>query len=300
MTTAPSATHHDNAAPAQAGPGPADALPAEAKERLKNAGLAGDALDQFLRDLEDDPDDGVSASLGLAAAASEPSAEAARPDGEEKKIEKESNQAQLLSDDQITSIYGDLVASKAKEAGIDINAWRTAFDAGQDTSAYRQAMATAMGLPVELVAQYEAGGRPAKDDAPNQSRQLEDAEKQSLIDFAGGAQAFDALNNWVQRSIPDDPSVHGFNAAVASGNSEAAKAWLAAIALLHRQDVGYEPQLIQGGDAYGEASDTYQDYEELIADKGAIDQRTGRPRYEVDPNWRKYVDKKTRRSSALM
>jgi hypothetical protein len=64
--------------------------------------------------------------------------------------------------------------------------------------------------------------------------------------------------------------------------------------------MGYEPELIQSGDTYGEAGDVYSDYDQLIEDKNAVDPRTGRPRYDVDPNWKRYVDNKARRSTALV
>ncbi|MBM5817100.1 MAG: hypothetical protein FJ083_11155 [Cyanobacteria bacterium K_Offshore_surface_m2_239] len=277
---------------------PAD-IPVEAQQKLSDLGLQGDALSQFLADLEDEPDDDLSAALGLKPA--QPVEANPRAAEEESKAEgppPTPTPAQPLTEEEITATYGELVAGKAKEAGIDLNAWRAAFEAGADTATFRQSMANALGLPVEVVAQYEAGSR--RPEAPGQPQPLGEAEEKALIEFAGGRPAFDQLSSWVAATIPDNPAVTGFNAAVVGGNGEAAKAYLLAIHLLHQQDAGHEPQLIHAGDTYGEASDVYQNYDQLIADKTAVDQRTGRPRYEVDPKWRKYVENKTRRSNALM
>lgn len=285
--------------PASQAPEPTavEALDLPAQNLLRGTGASDAVIDRFLRDLEEDPDPTIDGLLGRQP--QEPSPPAAeQPEPTKAPEAKPPEQAAPPTREQQVATYGETVVAKAEEAGIDLIKWAEDYVAERDTSEQRQAMATALGLPVEIIAQYEAGGRPAQK-APEPAA-FGEADAKALQQWVGGESQFAALDQWVSTNLdPADPAVAGFNAAVEANNADAARAWLSTLQVLYRYEAGFEPELIQGGAAAAPEADVYLDYKDLQADLAAVDQRSGKRRYDVDPKFRKYVEQKTARSSAL-
>lgn len=206
---------------------------------------------------------------------------------------------QAFSRDEAVGYYGENVVAAAEREGINLAAWDAAVQRGEDTSAMREKLANAMGIPAQLIEQYEASTR---QQAPQQEQQqaplLAPEEEAAIKNEVGGEQQFQQLSQWALKNLSPQ-ELQDYNNAINTGNASAARAavrWLATKA----QTADSEPQLIMAnGTNSNPAMDVFETEEEAIEAKAVLT-KGGKPRYLVDSKYRRYIDAKFARSNIFM
>lgn len=203
---------------------------------------------------------------------------------------------QPLDREQAVGAYGEAVVAAAEKQGIDLARWDAAVRRGEDTSEQRTKLATELGLPAALIEQYEAGFRPAAEQAPA-SAGLSEADAAAIKAEVGGDQQFAALSQWALSNL-SQAELADYNTAV-NTNAAAARAavrWLQARAA----SADREPDLVlaSGGNA-NPALDVFETEEEAMAAK-TVTTKTGKQRYLVDEKYRRYIDAKFARSPIFL
>ena len=87
----------------------------------------------------------------------------------------------------------------------------------------------------------------------------------------------------------------GYNAAVNTGNKDIANFAISQMKSRYDAANNSEPSLISGGT--NKSADIFTSDAQATAARGAIDQKTGRSKYDVDPAYRAWFDKTLARSS---
>ena len=191
-------------------------------------------------------------------------------------------------------LYGDTVSTAIAAAEINPLEMAQKAQAGEDVSTYVDALVEKGGLPRELVQTYLNGVRPAAAaPQPATAGQLSEVDVAEIKAAVGGDQEFARISQWaVSNLAPQD--LADYNAAVDSGNKEAARFALKAIKSMAGTGTPREPQLIGGGTAA--RADTFETSQQAI---DALNKRgeSGRRLYESDPNYRSWYDKTMARSN---
>jgi hypothetical protein len=191
-------------------------------------------------------------------------------------------------------LYGDAVSSAIEAAAINPLEMAQKVQAGQDVSAYVDALVEKGGLPRDLVQAYLDGVRPAAAaPAPAAAGQLSDADVAEIKAAVGGDQEFARISQWAVSNL-DPQDLADYNAAVDSGNKEAARFALKAIRSMAQGGTAGEPQLIGGGTAA--RADVFVTSQQAV---DALNKRSesGKLLYEVDPKYRAWYEKTMARSN---
>jgi len=204
----------------------------------------------------------------------------------------EAIEAQPLTRDEAVSAYGETVVAAAEQEGIDLAQWDAAVQRGEDTSAMREKLAGALGLPAALIERYEAAYRPAE--AQPATAGLSDEDAAAIRAEVGGDAKFAELSQWAAANLTP-AELADYNDAVDTGNPAAARAavrWLQGKAATADR----EPALVlaSGGNA-NPALDVFETEDEAMEAKQALT-KNGKQRYLVDEKYRRYIDAKFARS----
>jgi len=200
-----------------------------------------------------------------------------------------------MTRDESVEVWGESVVAAAEQEGISLQAWCDDLYAGKDTSAMRDKLAGALGLPVSLIERYEAGSLAAASKAaaaPTAS--LSDEDAAAIRTMVGGDAKFAELSQWGAANL-SEAELSDYNEAVNTGNPAAARAavrWLQGRAA----SADTEPALVMasGGNA-NPALDVFETEEEAMEAKQALT-KGGKQRYLVDEKYRRYIDAKFARS----
>ena len=190
-------------------------------------------------------------------------------------------------------LYGDTVSSAIEAAAINPLEMAEKVYAGQDVSSYVDALVEKGGLPRDLVQTYLEGVRPAAVAPAPAAGQLSEADVAEIKAAVGGDQEFARISQWAVGNLgPQD--LADYNAAVDSGNKEAARFALRAIKSMAQGVTASEPQLIGGVTAA--RSDVFDSSQQAI---DALNKRNegGKRLYEVDPKYRAWYEKTMARSN---
>lgn len=208
----------------------------------------------------------------------------------------EPEQVAPLSREDAVGQYGETVVAAAERESIDLALWDAAVQKGEDTSAMREKLAGALGLPAHLIARYEVAFRPAAADtaAPG----LSDEDAAAVRSLVGGDQQFAKLSQWAAANL-SETELASYNDAVNTGSRAAAEMavrWLQSKAA----SADKEPALVlaNGGNA-NPAMDVFESEEEALEAKAALT-KGGKQRYLVDEKYRRYIDAKFARSPIFM
>jgi hypothetical protein len=190
-------------------------------------------------------------------------------------------------------LYGDTVSTAIEAAQINPLEMAQKVYAGEDVSPYVDALVEKGGLPRELVQTYLDGVRPAPAAQPAPAGQLSDVDVAEIKAAVGGDQEFARISQWAVSNLSSQ-DLADYNAAVDSGNKEAARFALKAMKSMAQGGAAREPELIGGGAAA--RSDVFESSQQAI---DALNKRNegGKRLYEVDPKYRAWYDKTMARSN---
>ena len=262
-----------------------------------------DALDQFLQDLDGQPQDWQpQADAGLpekfrgksAAEIAAAYVELERKLGERPQPEQ-AEQQQAPPPESYTpelgrQIYGETVALAIEAAGINPLAMAQSLAEGKDVSADVDALVERGGLPRNVVETYLAGVAPPQQ-PPAGAGALTDADVAALKASIGGEQEFTRIGQWAKNNL-SPAELAGYNAVIDGGNRDAAAWAIRALAKLSSQRA--EPTLLTGDRSAGDPPfETYQD----IAHAMNATDSAGRNRYQSDAKYRAAIDARVARSS---
>ena len=190
-------------------------------------------------------------------------------------------------------LYGDTVSSAIEAAAINPLEMAEKVYAGQDVSSYVDALVEKGGLPRDLVQTYLDGVRPAAVAPAPAAGQLSEADVAEIKAAVGGDQEFARISQWAVGNLGHQ-DLADYNAAVDSGNKEAARFALRAMKSMAQGGTASEPQLIGGGTAA--RSDVFESGQQAI---DALNKRneSGKRLYEADPKYRSWYEKTMARSN---
>jgi hypothetical protein len=202
-----------------------------------------------------------------------------------------------LSREDAVGHYGETVVAAAEREGIDLALWDAAVQKGEDTSAMRDKLAGALGLPAQLIERYEAAFRPAAA-ADTTAPGLSDEDAAAVRSLVGGDQQFAKLSQWAATNL-SEAELASYNDAVNTGSRAAAEMavrWLQNKAA----SADKEPDLVlaSGGNATP-ALDVFENEEEALEAKAVLT-KGGKQRYLVDEKYRRYIDAKFARSPIFL
>jgi hypothetical protein len=202
-----------------------------------------------------------------------------------------------LSREDAVGHYGETVVAAAEKEGIDLALWDAAVQKGEDTSAMREKLAGALGLPAQLIERYEAAFRPAAA-ADAAASGLSEDDAAAVRAVVGGDQQFAQLTQWAATNL-SEAELASYNDAVNTGSRAAAEMavrWLQNKAATADK----EPDLVlaSGGNA-SPAMDVFESEEEAMEAKAALT-KGGKQRYLVDEKYRRYIDAKFARSPIFL
>ena len=204
-----------------------------------------------------------------------------------------------LAPDQYTPelgkrLYGDTVSTAIEAAQINPLEMDQKAYAGEDVSPYVDALVEKGGLPRELVQTYLDGIKPQQAPATGgQPAVISEADVAELKAAVDGDQEFARISQWAVSNLsPQD--LADYNAAVDSGNKEAARFALKAMKAMSGSGTAREPELIGGGAPA--RSDVFDSSQQAI---DALNKRneSGKRLYEVDPKYRAWYEKTMARSN---
>ena len=193
-------------------------------------------------------------------------------------------------------LYGDTVATAIEAAEINPLEMAQKVEAGEDVSAYVDALVEKGGLPREVVQTYLDGVKPQQAAATNsQAAALSDADVTELKATVGGEEQFQQLSQWAIANF-DQQELADYNAAV-NGSKAAARfalRQLQARASATSGEGAKEPQLIGGGTpAKTDAFETQQQAIEAMRKTNS----QGKRLYNSDPKYRSWYEKTLARSN---
>jgi hypothetical protein len=201
-------------------------------------------------------------------------------------------EVKALTREEAVAGYGETVVAAAEQEGVDLAQWDAAVQRGEDTSAMRQKLAGALGLPEALIERYESAYRPAE--AQPATAGLSDEDAAAIRVEVGGDAKFVELSQWALANL-SEAELADYNEAVNTGNPAAARAavrWLQSKAATADK----EPALVMAsGGTANPALDVFETEAEAAEAKEALT-KGGKKRYLVDEKYRRYIDAKFARS----
>jgi len=222
--------------------------------------------------------------LGQRAEKAEPPAEAATP-----------AEIEAYTPERGVEVYGEALAARFQEAEVNPFEMAAKFEAGEDVTAYVNALADKGGLPRALIETYLAGvkpGTPLADQPPgnlNENPEVVAALRQSV----GGDAAFDKLSQWAATNLTAEEKA-GYQQALETGNLLAAQ-WALQAFQARAGARRPEPEFLGGGAQTGEPADVYESRSDWRKERYAKDDN-GNEIYGRDESYQKRVDAKHQRS----
>jgi hypothetical protein len=201
-------------------------------------------------------------------------------------------EVKTLTREEAVAGYGETVVAAAEQEGIDLVQWDAAVQRGEDTSAMRQKLAGALGLPEALIERYESAYRPAE--AQPATAGLSDEDAAAIRVEVGGDAKFAEISQWALANL-SEAELSDYNEAVNTGNPAAARA---AVRWLQGKfaTADKEPALVMAsGGTANPALDVFETEEEAMEAKQVLT-KGGKQRYLVDEKYRRYIDAKFARS----
>ena len=191
-------------------------------------------------------------------------------------------------------VYGEALAARFQEAEVNPFEMAAKFEAGEDVTAYVDALAEKGGLPRALIETYLAGVKPAEAAAPaagslNDQPEVVAALRQSV----GGDAAFDKLSRWAAANLePEEKSA--YQQALDTGNLLAVQFALQAFQA-RAGTAPKEPEYLGGGAQTSEPADVYETQADWRKDRYATDSN-GNERYLKDESYQRRLDAKFART----
>lgn len=193
-------------------------------------------------------------------------------------------------------LYGDTVATAIEAAEINPLEMAQKVQAGEDVSAYVDALVEKGGLPREVVQTYLDGVKPQQPPAAAaQAAALSDADVAELKAVVGGEEQFQQLSQWAMANF-DKEELADYNAAVNSSKAAArfALKQLQARASATSSEGLKEPQLIGGGTPV--KTDVFETQQQAIEAMRKTNSQ-GKRLYNSDPKYRAWYEKTLARSN---
>ena len=115
------------------------------------------------------------------------------------------------------------------------------------------------------------------------------AEEESLMAVAGGKEAYSAMAEWASEEL-SETQLEAYNKAIESGSNEQAQLAVDWLKSKHSEANGVNPSLMQGK-TQGPSSLPFESRAQVLAAMAERD-ATGKKKYEVDPAYRKEVERR--------
>jgi hypothetical protein len=191
-------------------------------------------------------------------------------------------------------VYGEALAARFQEAEVNPFEMAAKFEAGEDVTAYVDALAEKGGLPRALIETYLAGVKPADAAAPatgslNDQPEVVAALRQSV----GGDAAFDKLSQWAAANLAPEEKI-AYQRALDTGNPLAVQFALQAFQA-RAGTAPREPEYLGGGAQTSEPADVYETQADWRKDRYAKDDN-GNERYLKDESYQRRLDAKFART----
>lgn len=196
----------------------------------------------------------------------------------------DSPQLQSYTAEQATQIYGDDIVNSVNEAGLNMAELMWKADQGADISEHYDALASAVGVPRQVVENYvskaQAGG--------TESGSISDADEAQILNEVGGQEAFQQLSGWAKENL-EPAELSEYNSVVDSGNKQAIRWALKAMQARSTSAAPSEPKLIRGQAPATEVR-KFNSQAEVLEAMNKRDSR-GRKLVEVDTEYqRKFAE----------
>ena len=193
-------------------------------------------------------------------------------------------QPQSYTAEQATQIYGDDIVNSVNEAGLNMAELMWKADQGADISEHYDALASAVGVPRQVVENYvskaQAGG--------TESGSISDADEAQIMSEVGGQEAFQELSGWAKENL-EPAELSDYNGIVDSGNKQAIRWALKAMQARSTSAAPSEPKLIRGQAPATEVR-KFNSQAEVLEAMNKRDSR-GRKLVEVDTEYqRKFAE----------
>lgn len=193
-------------------------------------------------------------------------------------------QTQTYTAEQATEIYGDEIVNSVNEAGLNMAELMWKADQGGDISEHYDALASAVGVPRQVVENYvakaQAGG--------TESGSISDADEAQIMSEVGGQEAFQQLSGWAKENL-EPAELSDYNGIVDSGNKQAIRWALKAMQARSTSGAPSEPKLIRG-QAPATQTQKFNSQSEVLEAMNKRDSR-GRKLYDVDTEYqRKFAE----------
>ena len=197
--------------------------------------------------------------------------------------------------EQAAETYGKEMVDKFAEMEVDLPEIMLKADKGEDISQHYSKLAEGFGVPEKAVEMFvqKNGGKLAEAEQ-QASVQMSAAEEAEIINSIGGEQGFNQLSEWMSSNLSQS-DLDGYNAAVNTGNKDIANFAITQMKSRYDAANNSEPSLISGGT--NKSADVFTSDPQATAARNAIDQKTGRLKYDVDPAYREWFNKTLDRSS---
>jgi hypothetical protein len=181
--------------------------------------------------------------------------------------------------DQEAEKTAEETAREATEAaGLNFDELSTAYwENGQLDDKHYEKLEKA-GIPKDIVDQFIAG-----------QEALLQATRQTVFETVGGEQNYNSMTDWASENFSKD-EVRAYNAAVNGGDRTAAMMAVQGLKARYEANVGFEPAREVRGERANPASSVYRSVAELQKDMSD-------PRYQIDPAFRRDVERKLDRSN---
>jgi hypothetical protein len=183
--------------------------------------------------------------------------------------------------EQAIEVYGQEAVEALAGKGVNLAEVMWQADQGQDISTHYDALAEAFNVPRQVVENYVSKAQPAATEvAETATLTAEDAAQ--LKAMVGGDEGFQQLSAWAVQNL-DPQELADYNAAVDSGNKQAATWALKAIQARAIGPATTEPKLISGGRP--PAVEKFESKQQVL---DAMNKRNekGQKLYEVDEAYR--------------
>lgn len=183
--------------------------------------------------------------------------------------------------EQAIEVYGQEAVEALAGKGVNLAEVMWQADQGQDISTHYDALAEAFNVPRQVVENYVSKAQPAATEAA-ETATLTAEDAAQLKAMVGGDEGFQQLSAWAVQNL-DPQELADYNAAVDSGNKQAATWALKAIQARATGAAPAEPKLISGGRP--PAVEKFESKQQVL---DAMNKRNekGQKLYEVDEAYR--------------
>jgi hypothetical protein len=183
--------------------------------------------------------------------------------------------------EQAAEVYGQEAVELLAGKGLNLAEVMWQADQGQDISNHYDTLAEAFNVPRQVVENYVSKAQPAATEAA-ETATLTAEDAAQLKAMVGGDEGFQQLSAWAVQNL-DPQELADYNAAVDSGNKQAATWALKAIQARATGPATTEPKLISGGRP--PAVEKFESKQQVL---DAMNKRNekGQKLYEVDEAYR--------------